>query len=296
MRTYALGPDGRGEEMAMAALDGYGTLVTGGGSGIGEGCAAVLARDGASVTICGRTPEKLDAAAERLRAVAAPDAVVATIPADVTDEEQIEAAVAKAAEPTGHLHGVVANAGGSLHMGPLVLADVSAVRATVDLNVIGTFLTLKHAAPRLAASGHGSFVGVSSHAGLDTFRFLGAYGAAKAGLDMVIRVAADELGPARVRVNSVRPGIIDNELMAPITAGGPVLDSYLENIPLHRVGTVEDVGALVRFLIGPESSWITGQCISVDGGQSLRKGADFGAFAEPGLTDDAARRLVMEDD
>ena len=279
----------------MAALDGYGTLVTGGGSGIGEGCAAALARDGASVTICGRTPEKLDAAAARLRAVAAPHAVIATIPADVTDEEQIEAAVAKAAEPTGHLHGVVANAGGSLHMGPLVLADVSAVRATVDLNVIGTFLTLKHAAPRLAACGEGSFVGVSSHAGLDTFRFLGAYGAAKAGLDMVIRVAADELGPARVRVNSVRPGIIDNELMAPITGGGPVLDSYLENIPLHRVGTVEDVGALVRFLIGPESSWITGQCISVDGGQSLRKGADFAAFAEPGLTDDAARRLVMEE-
>ena len=279
----------------MAALDGYGTLVTGGGSGIGEGCAAALARDGASVTICGRTPERLDAAAVRLRAVAAPAAVVETIPADITDEEQVQAAVAKAARATGHLHGVVASAGGSLHMGPLVLADVDAVRATVDLNVIGTFLTLKHAAPLLAEAGTGSFVGVSSHAGLDTFRFLGAYGAAKAGLDMVVRVAADELGPARVRVNSVRPGIIDNELMAPITAGGPVLDSYLENIPLHRVGTVEDVGALVRFLIGPESSWITGQCISVDGGQSLRKGADFGAFAEPGIPDDAARRLVIEE-
>jgi len=122
----------------MAALDGYGTLVTGGGSGIGEGCAAALARDGASVTICGRTPEKLDAAAARLRAVAAPGAVIETIPADVTDEEQVQAAVAKAARATGHLHGVVASAGGSLHMGPLVLADVDAVRATVDLNVIGT--------------------------------------------------------------------------------------------------------------------------------------------------------------
>jgi NAD(P)-dependent dehydrogenase (short-subunit alcohol dehydrogenase family) len=177
-----------------------------------------------------------------------------------------------------------------------VLADTAAVRATLDLNVIGTFLTLKQAAPRLADSGAGSFVGVSSHAGLDTFRFLGAYGAAKAGLDMVVRVAADELGPARVRVNSVRPGIIANELMAPITAGGPVLDSYLENIPLHRVGTVEDVAALVRFLIGPDSSWITGQCIGVDGGQSLRKGADFAPFAEPGFRDHPARHLVTEED
>jgi NAD(P)-dependent dehydrogenase (short-subunit alcohol dehydrogenase family) len=181
-------------------------------------------------------------------------------------------------------------------MGPLVLADVAAVRATLDLNVIGTFLTLKHAAPLLAASGAGSFVGVSSHAGLDTFRFLGAYGAAKAGLDMVIRVAADELGSARVRVNSVRPGIVANELMTAITNGGPVLDSYLENIPLHRVGTVEDVAALARFLIGPDSSWITGQCISVDGGQSLRKGADYSAFSEPVYRDQEGWQLVVESD
>ena len=277
----------------MSGLEGYATLVTGGGSGIGEACAAALARDGASVTICGRTTSRLEAAAERLRA-ASPSSTVQTVTAAVTDEDAVRVAVARAAEPTGALDGVVASAGGSLHLGPLVLADVAAVRATLDLNIVGTFLTLKHAAPLLAASGRGSFVGVSSHAGRDTFRFLGAYGAGKAGLDMICRVAADELGPARVRVNSMQPGIIDNELMAAITAGGPVLESYLENIPLHRVGTVGDVGALARFLIGPESSWITGQCISVDGGQSLRKGADYGAFAEPAYRDEAAWTLVTE--
>jgi len=74
-----------------------------------------------------------------------------------------------------------------------------------------------------------------------------------------------------------------------------VLDSYLENIPLHRVGTVEDVAALVRFLVGPESSWITGQLIGVDGGQSLRKGADFTAFAEPGHRDQPSWSLVTEE-
>ncbi|HEV2309470.1 MAG TPA: SDR family oxidoreductase [Acidimicrobiia bacterium] len=277
----------------MSGLEGYATLVTGGGSGIGEACAAALARDGATVTICGRSASRLDAAAERLRDET-PGAGVHTVTADVTDEDGVAAAVGRAAEPTGGLDGVVASAGGALHMGPLVLADVAAVRATIDLNVVGTFLTLKHAAPLLAKSGRGSFVGVSSHAGRDTFRFLGAYGAAKAGLDMIVRVAADELGPARVRVNSMQPGIIDNELMTAITAGGPVLDSYLENIPLHRVGTVEDVAALARFLIGPESAWITGQCISVDGGQSLRKGADYGAFAEPAYRDRADWSLVVE--
>jgi NAD(P)-dependent dehydrogenase (short-subunit alcohol dehydrogenase family) len=75
-----------------------------------------------------------------------------------------------------------------------------------------------------------------------------------------------------------------------------VLDSYLENIPLHRVGTVEDVGALARFLIGPDSSWITGQCISVDGGQSLRKGADYSAFSEPAYRDQEGWQLMVEPD
>jgi len=277
----------------MPGLDGFGVLVTGGGSGIGEGCALALARDGASVTICGRTPARLDEAVDRLRA-GAPDANVQSVVADVTDEEQVAAAVAKAAEPAGALHGVVASAGGSRHMGPLVLADAAAVQETLDLNVMGTFLTLKHSAPRLADAGGGSFVGMSSHAGLDTFRFLGAYGAAKAGLDQLVRVAADELGPARVRVNSVRPGIIATELMTGITDGGPVLDSYHENIPLHRVGEVEDVAALVRFLIGPDSSWITGQCISVDGGQSLRKGADFGFFAQMAYGETPEWKLLVE--
>jgi len=273
-----------------AALEGYGVLVTGGGSGIGEGCALALARDGAVVTICGRTAEKLDAAAARIRD-AVPGAGMHTMVADVTDEAQVAAAVAKATSEAGAIHGIVASAGGSLHMGPLVLADVDAVRATFELNMIGTFLTLKHAVPHLAKT-KGSFVGVSSHAGLDSFRFLGAYGAAKAGLDQLVRVAADELGPSRVRVNSIRPGIIDNELMTAITAGGPVLDSYLAEIPLGRVGTVDDVAALARFLVGPESSYITGQCISVDGGQSLRKGADYSAFAEPAYRDAPGWDLV----
>ncbi len=281
----------------MASLDGYSVLVTGGGSGIGEGCALALARDGAVLTICGRTVDKLDAAAVRLRD-AVPGSEVHVIGADVTDEAQVEAAVAKAVEVGGGLHGVVASAGGSLHMGPIHMAGVEAVRATLDLNVTGTFLTLKAAVPHLASAARAdsgaSFVGMSSHAGLDSFRFLGIYGAAKAGLDQLLRVAADELGSARIRVNSIRPGIIDNELMRGITQGGPVMDSYLAEIPLHRAGTVHDIGALARFLVGPESSYITGQCISIDGGQSLRKGADYGAFAEGAYSADPAWKLVVE--
>ncbi len=276
----------------MATLDGYSVLITGGGSGIGQGCALALARDGAVVTICGRTVEKLDAAAVRIRD-AVPGAGVHVIGADVTNEQQVEAAVAKAVSEGGGLNGVVASAGGSMHMGPLHMADADAVRGTFELNVMGTFLTLKASAAHLAER-QGSFVGISSHVGFQTERFLGAYGASKAGLEQLLRYAADELGPARVRVNSIRPGIIANELMEAITAGGPVLDSYLAEIPLGRCGTVDDVAHLARFLLGPESAYVTGQTIGVDGGQTLRKGADYTPFAESLYGQDPAWSLVVE--
>jgi NAD(P)-dependent dehydrogenase (short-subunit alcohol dehydrogenase family) len=74
----------------------------------------------------------------------------------------------------------------------------------------------------------------------------------------------------------VQPGIVDDELMAPITAGGPLLDEYLEQMPISRLGTVEDIAAAVRFLAGPESSWISGENLAVDGGHHLRRGANYG--------------------
>jgi NAD(P)-dependent dehydrogenase (short-subunit alcohol dehydrogenase family) len=257
----------------VSALAGKGALVTGGGSGIGLAVARRLASDGATVTICGRTEARLRDAAE--------GTALRWCACDVTDEEQVQRAVATAAEPTGGLDAVVACAGGSEHMGPLVLADVDAFRRTVDLNVTGTFLTLKHAAPLLVRRGGGSFVGVSSIAATLTHRYLGAYCVGKAGIEMLVRVAADELGPSRVRVNCVRPGLIDTDMVAGITAGGEVLDDYLAQTPVSRVGDVDDVAAAVRFLVGPESAWVTGQVIGVDGGMTLRRGPDYTPFAEP---------------
>jgi NAD(P)-dependent dehydrogenase (short-subunit alcohol dehydrogenase family) len=93
---------------------------------------------------------------------------------------------------------------------------------------------------------------------------------------MLCRYAADELGPTGVRVNTVQPGIVDDELMAPITAGGPLLDEYLAQMPIGRVGTVEDIAAAVRFLAGPESGWISGENLAIDGGHHLRRGANYG--------------------
>jgi NAD(P)-dependent dehydrogenase (short-subunit alcohol dehydrogenase family) len=274
-------------------IAGYTALVTGGGSGIGLGTATRLVRDGAHVTICGRTEDKLSAAVSTLERVAAeasaagdPVGSARYVVADVTVEDQIAAAVIEAASPRGHLDILFANAGGSFHMGPMAEADVEGVRATIDLNLVGTFLCIKHGAPLMAGgSGEGvdggptpggSIIGMSSGAGHFPHRFLWAYGSAKAGIDMLCKYAADELGATGVRVNTVQPGIVDDELMSFITAGGPLLDHYLAEMPISRVGTVEDIAAAVRFLGGPESGWITGESLAIDGGHHLRRGADYG--------------------
>ena len=269
-------------------LDGQGALVTGGGSGIGLATAKRLATDGAVVTICGRSKERLDAALEQLRGAGD----VRTVTADVTREDDVANAAGAAADaaPLG-LSIAVACAGGSSHMGPLVATGIDEFRATVEVNVVGTFLTIKHAAPHLVRHGGGSIVAVSSIAAAVSHPYLGAYAVGKAGIDMLVKVAADELGRSSVRVNAVRPGLVDTELVAGIFATPDVLDSYLTQTPLGRAGQPDEIAELIRFLAGPESAWITGQAISIDGGHSLRRGPDYTPFAEPVYGADALRGI-----
>ena len=269
---------------------GLSALVTGGGSGIGLGTAARLVADGAHVTICGRTEEKLRQAVATLSKVPAstPEGAgtAAYVVADVTVEDQVAEAVRVASAERGRLDILFANAGGAHHMGPIAGADVDQVRATVDLNMVGTFLCIKHGAGMMGAgvgvavdgtpATGGSIIGMSSGAGSFPHRYLWAYGSAKAGIDMLCKYAAEELGRTGVRVNTVQPGIVDDELMAPITTGGPLLDDYLAEMPISRLGTVEDIASAVRFLAGPESSWISGESLAVDGGHHLRRGANYG--------------------
>jgi NAD(P)-dependent dehydrogenase (short-subunit alcohol dehydrogenase family) len=255
----------------MPTLDGLSALVTGGGSGIGLGTAKRLAADGALITIAGRTEKRLEDAAAEIG-----DARY--VVADVTSEADVERAVATACEATGRLDVLFACAGGSRHGGPIVASDADGWRATIDLNLVGTFLCFKHAGAAMIQGGGGSMIGMSSIAGHTTHRFMSAYCASKAGIEMLVKCAADELGEHGIRVNGVQPGIVDTELMSFITAGGPVLDSYYENMPMSRVGNVDDVAAVVAFLAGPDSTWITGQMIGIDGGHQLRRGPDYGTL------------------
>ncbi len=261
-------------------LEGLAFLVTGGGSGIGRACAMRLAADGAAVTICGRTESKLADAVKQIEAGAGHGGSVQALTADVTNEEDVRQAVASAMEPTGALNGCVANAGGGGGMAPYHAMETDEFLRVLHLNVLGTMLCVKHTAHHLIAAGGGSFVGMSSIAGHQTHLWFGAYTVAKAGIEQIIRNAADEYGPQNVRFNAIRPGFIATELMEGIPRDSLVYQSYIENTPMQDVGRPADVANLCRFLLGSESSWITGQCINVDGGHSLRRGPDFTQFAE----------------
>ncbi|HXO79880.1 MAG TPA: SDR family oxidoreductase [Mycobacterium sp.] len=267
-------------------------LVTGGGSGIGKGVAAGLVAAGASVMIVGRNPDRLTGAVKEIESSAAGSGSIRYEPADITNEEEATRAVDAVTAWHGRLHGVVHCAGGSETIGPITQVDSQLWRRAVDLNVNGTMYVLKHSAREMVRGGGGSFVGISSIAASNTHRWFGAYGVSKSALDHMMQLAADELGASWVRVNSIRPGLIRTDLVAPVLESPELSEDYRLCTPLPRPGEVEDVANLAMFLLSDAASYVTGQVINVDGGLMLRRGPDFSAMLEPVFGADGLRGVV----
>jgi NAD(P)-dependent dehydrogenase (short-subunit alcohol dehydrogenase family) len=239
-------------------------LITGGGSGIGLETARHLLRDGCAVTLMGRTEARVKEAAESLGGNAR------WAVGDVADEEAVAAAV-KVANTDGNLD-VAVLAAGTGTGGPLLMSTLESWNAVLGTNLLGAFLTIKHAGQAMAANGGGAIVALSSIAGVRTHRFMTEYCVSKAGLEMLVMNAADELGAMNIRINSVRPGLVPTDLSSGLTASENIVNDYLKQMPVSRLGTTDDIAAAIRFLAGPESGWITGVNLSVDGGHHLRRG------------------------
>jgi NAD(P)-dependent dehydrogenase (short-subunit alcohol dehydrogenase family) len=250
-------------------------LVTGGASGIGREIARCYVDEGARVVLGDRNATLLAEAAKELGAVA----IGAEM--DVTREGDLERAVALAVSQFGSLDIGVNCAGLGVSV-PLTEQTEAQWDTVVDVCLKGVFLSMKHEARRMVAAGRGGvIVNIASINARQPAEGLSAYCAAKAGVEMLTRCAAMELGPRGVRVVGIGPGLIDTPLTTFQRERPHVREAFLANIPLGRVGTARDIASAAVFLASDDASWISGDTLFVDGAELTKKFPELGRFRRP---------------
>jgi NAD(P)-dependent dehydrogenase (short-subunit alcohol dehydrogenase family) len=271
--------------MTSTRLGDLRAIVVGGGSGIGLESARLLARDGAHVTIAGRTEEKLKLAAG---ALSEEGLSVSWVRCDARRGDEVQAAVDLAGQDRCLDIAVVVPGSGLIS--PVLLFGDDQFSQEVDKNVRPVYLFLKYAGQAMIRAGGGSFVAISSTAAVFSTRYLAAYSAGKAAVDQLVRVAADELGASGVRVNAVRPGMTRTPATEAAFGNPEMMAQFLAGQAIGRHGEVSDIAHAVRYLAGPESSWVTGQLLTVDGGHTLRAFIDYNSLIDLPDQAEIARR------
>lgn len=261
------------------ALQGKSALITGGSGGIGRACAQALLSDGASVTLMGRGMDALEHALDGLADDVQEGAALQVIQGDALNKDDVKAALEETQAMTGQLDICIPVVGGG-DIKPLLLHDDDSFMNEINYNIRGSFLILRHAAPMMAAGSGGSIVCISSDAAKLVFPWLPAYTTAKCALEGLVRAAAEELSRFKIRVNAVRPGLTRTEATSALFENAETYRRFAEEKPLGRLGEPEDIAAGVRYLAGPESSWVTGQSFAIEGGNELRKAPDMSAMVE----------------
>jgi NAD(P)-dependent dehydrogenase (short-subunit alcohol dehydrogenase family) len=242
-------------------------LVTGGGTGIGAATALLLARYGADVAIAGRTEATLANTAEAIASETGHRCI--WMRADVRDEAEVEALVARTVGELGRVDVLVNNAGWGDHA-KLSDTTIEAWRLEFARNLDTGFLCTKAVGPHMRAQKSGAIVNVSSVAGSNGVAGMSAYSVSKSGIQMFTRVAAAEWGQHGIRINCVAPGLIATENASKdFVANNLDVDKFCANYPLQRAGRAEDVARAIVFLASDASSYITGQTLAVDGGFSV---------------------------
>jgi NAD(P)-dependent dehydrogenase (short-subunit alcohol dehydrogenase family) len=252
--------------MSVQELSGRVVLITGGGSGIGQGIATALAEAGAAVWLVGRRAEPLESVASAIRERGGQAGYSC---ADVTDGAAGARAIKECVAAYGGLHALVNNAGRGLFTSFKEAGD-DRIADTLNVNLLAPTLLSKHAQAELArhkGSGGGVILNIASSVAHMPLQRGAVYAAAKAGLVHLTRCLAFELAPHGIRVNCISPGAVDTGALA---ADAPVPPSALAaRTPLGRLGSPADIAAAARFLCSPAASWITGSVLTVDGGLSL---------------------------
>ena len=241
-------------------LEGQVAVVTGGGTGIGEGIAKAYAAAGAKVVVGARRAEHIDRVAAEINEAGGEALAVQT---DVTDHAQLVAMADAAVDTFGSLSIWVNNAGGSPYRTPLNELEEQGWDLCFDLNVKALWQASVIAAERMDK---GAIVNISSGASHRGVPGSGHYGAAKAAVNSLTKTFALELAP-RVRVNCICPGWVETDIMMEaMDFTKDDLDKVARRIPMQRMGTPEDLGLAALYLVAPASEWVTGQIIDISGG------------------------------
>jgi NAD(P)-dependent dehydrogenase (short-subunit alcohol dehydrogenase family) len=241
--------------------------VTGAGNGIGAAVTAALVTSGARVAAF-----DVDTAGLAAAVAAAPDHVQA-VPCDITDEPAVVAGLAAAQARFGRLDGLV-NAAGVVDTRPFLEFELAHWERVFRVHLWGSYLMIKHAVPHLRAAGGGAVVNFSSSGGKLANPFTAPYAASKAAVISLTRSAAGALAP-QIRVNAVVPGIIDTPMWGRLDRDFAELDVPISmamrsaGTPMQRPGLPDEVAAVVLFLLGDESRYITGEDLNVSGGQVM---------------------------
>lgn len=249
----------------MSALEGRVAWITGSGSGIGRGTAERLARDGADILISDIDLEGAEETAERVRRAGRKAHVIQT---NVMSQSQVQQAADACLQAFGRLDIAVANAG-IARGGSLVDMPLKDWQDQVDINLTGVFLTAQAAAQRMIRGGDGGrIVCIASLAAELTGAMSWSYSATKAGVRIMVRGWAQELGLHGITVNAIGPGIIDTPLARGLAGeeGGEIRKAVEARTPAGRVGTPADIAGLISFLCGPDGSFMTGSYLIMDGG------------------------------
>jgi 3-oxoacyl-[acyl-carrier protein] reductase len=242
-------------------------IVTGGATGIGYATALQLAKLGASVVICSRTVDELEAAAARIAKESGGKCLA--VPTDVKDEEAVIRLVQRTVDEFGRVDILVNNAGGT-RMGPLETIPTRGWDSIFDLNIRSAYFCTREAGKHMIAQKSGAIINISSGAGENGVKGGAHYSAAKSALQMFTKVTAAEWGRYGIRANCVAAGAIASERVLDAWNVAGLDPSTMGNaIPLGRTGTPDEMANMIVFFASDAASYITGQTIGVNGGPAL---------------------------
>jgi NAD(P)-dependent dehydrogenase (short-subunit alcohol dehydrogenase family) len=244
-------------------LDGRVALVTGGSRGIGSAIATALAEQGAQVVISSRKQADLDHEAERINAQY-PEKATA-IAAHAGRPEDLERLVSTVMERFSRIDILVNNAATNPSFGPTIEAELAAWDKTFEVNLRGVFILTKLVYKASMETHGGSVVNVASVGGLRPGFGLGVYNVTKAGLIMLTRQLALEIG-GKVRVNAVAPGLVKTRFAEALWGNEEILDRVISSNPMGRIGLPDEIAGAVVFLASDAASYINGEVIVIDGG------------------------------